>query len=313
METAYPAYGLALRCSFPLPGMAPRKVGGLPPLAVDLVGRDRLEAAWQGDEAPAWRGRLGDGRELSIARGPGGDLLFAYGDRALFRFDRLSGSLECAPRDPAELDWQRVLLSRVLPDVSLAYGREALHASAVESPHGAVAVAAPSGTGKSTLAGELVRRGWPLCADDVLVLEGAGSGVLAHPGAPHVTLAGEVAWPEPDSATLGVLAGERWVSIRNAQARPAPLAAIFLFDRGPHLSLGVGPLRGSPLVLAPYMLGLPDEHGRESARFSLYSDLASSAALLRLTAGMADPPAVLADAVKASLEGSLPVPVEEVA
>ncbi|HEX6688746.1 MAG TPA: hypothetical protein VF085_08785 [Solirubrobacterales bacterium] len=305
METVYVAYGLALRCSFPLPGMAPRKAEGLPSLTLNLARRGELEAAWSGGDGSAWHGRLGDGQRLSIAPGPGEDLLFTYGERALFRLDRAAGVLECAPRDLSELDWQRVLLGRVLPNVSLAYGREALHAGAVESPHGVVALAAPSGTGKSTLATELVRRGWPLCSDDVLVLETAGGEVLAHPGTPHVTLAEGVAWPEPSGATLGVLAGERWVAIRDAQTRPTRLAAIFLFDRAADLSLAVRPLRSSPLTLAPYMLGLPDEAARESARFGLYSDLATSTALLRLTAGATDSPAALADAVGQALDGSL--------
>src|SRR5207245_620438 len=102
--------------------------------------------------------------------------------------DADGGRLGCAPRDVTMLDWQRVLLSRVLPNVSLARGREALHASAVETPLGILAVAAPSGTGKSTLAGELMNRGWPLFADDVLVLSRGSGGVEAHPASPHMNV-----------------------------------------------------------------------------------------------------------------------------
>ena len=304
METAYVAFGLELRCSFSLPGMAPQEAEGLPSLALSLVRPGALEAAWSGAGEDGWRGRLGDGEELSIARGPGEDLLFAYGERARFRLDRAAGALECAPSDPADLAWQRVLLSRVLPNVSLAHGREALHASAVHSPHGVVAFAAPSGTGKSTLAGELVRRGWPLCADDVLVLDAGADGVLAHSGTPHATLAKGGGRPEPRGTTLGVLAGERWVAIGDSRVTPARVAAIFLFERGAELSLAIRPLRRSPLVLAPYMLGLPDDSGRESARFALYSDLVASTALLRLTAATADPPTALADAVERALDGA---------
>lgn len=304
MDTGYVAYGLALRCSFSLPGMAPRGAEGLPALALNLVSDGELQAAWSGHRGSAWRGQLGDGHEFSIARGPGGDLLFAYGDEARFRFDRAAGVLECAPGEPADLAWQRVLLSRVLPNVSLAYGREALHASAVESPRGVVAIAAPSETGKSTLAAELVRRGWPLCTDDVLVLDAAADGTVAHPGTPHVTTGTEVPWSEPRGAAIGVLAGERWMTVRDAQPKPAGVAAVFLLDRRPELSLATRFLPSSPLVLAPYMLGLPDESGRESARFALYSDLVASAALVRLTASSEDTPAELADEVERALEGS---------
>jgi hypothetical protein len=310
MDTGYVAYGLALHCSFSLPGMVPRETEGMPALALNLVGEGELQAAWSGDRGSAWRGKLGDGHEFSIARGPGGDLLFTYGDEARFRFDRAAGVLECAPGQPADLAWQRVLLSRVLPNVSLAYGREALHASAVESPRGVVAIAAPSETGKSTLAAELVRRGWPLCTDDVLVLDAAADGTVAHPGTPHITTAAGVPWSEPHGATIGVLAGERWMALRDAQPGPAALAAVFLFERRPELGLATRPLPSSPLVLAPYMLGLPDESGRESARFALYSDLVASAALVQLTGSSEDMPAALADEVERALDGS-PLPVCE--
>ncbi len=48
-----------------------------------------------------------------------------------------------------------------------------LHASCLRSPHdgSAFAICAPSGTGKSTLAAVLARRGWGLLADDVGLLD----------------------------------------------------------------------------------------------------------------------------------------------
>ena len=55
-------------------------------------------------------------------------------------------------------------------------GHEALHAAALDSPDGVVAIMAPSGAGKSTLALELLRQGWPLFADDVLTLSTAVKG-----------------------------------------------------------------------------------------------------------------------------------------
>lgn len=303
MDTGYVAFGLALRCAFPLPGMAPREAEGLPSLALELVTPGELRAAWSERRSPPWRGRLGDGREFTIERGTGGDLLFTYGDRARFRLDAARSRLECAPRDAAELDWQRVLLSRILPNVSLAHGREALHASAVESPLGVIAIAAPSEMGKSTLAGELVRRGWPLFTDDVLVLATAAGGAEAHPGTPHMNVAqSQAAGPEGRGTTLGVLAGERWVSIPDAAREPSKVATVFLFERGPGLTLTAQPLPPSPLTLAPYMLGLPDDGERESQRFALYSDLIDSATIVRLTGGMKDKPTALADTIEGALD-----------
>jgi molybdopterin-guanine dinucleotide biosynthesis protein len=53
---------------------------------------------------------------------------------------------------------------------------ETLHASAVAAPAGVVALCARSGTGKSTLAERLRRRGYDLWADDAVVWTASGSG-----------------------------------------------------------------------------------------------------------------------------------------
>lgn len=303
MDTCYVAFGLALHCAFPLSGMAPRTAEGLPSLELELVTPDELQAAWGEQRSSPWRGRLGDGREFTIERGTGGDLLFAYGDRARFRLDTTRRRLECAPRDTAGLDWKRVLLSRILPNVSLAHGREALHASAVESPLGVIAIAAPSEMGKSTLAAELVRRGWPLFTDDVLVLAPTAGGAEAHPGTPHMNIAqSRAAGPEGQGTTLGVLAGERWVSVPETAREPRKVAAIFLFERGPGLTLAAQPLPPSPLTLAPYMLGLPDDSERASRRFALYSDLVDSATVIRLSGDMKDEPPALGDTIEEALD-----------
>ena len=102
--------------------------------------------------------------------------------------------LDCAPVQPG-LAWQRALVTEVLPAISVMRGDEALHAAAVDSPDGVVAIMAPSGAGKSTLAVELLRRGRPLFADDVLILEQIEGAVRAHPGSPHMNLAESLPGP----------------------------------------------------------------------------------------------------------------------
>ena len=227
MTTRYVAFGLDLRASFPLPGMAPgdvqeNEVDDLPSLELELTSPEELKQAWSGSDAPPqWRGRLGDGLDLAIERGAAGDLLFSYGDRApsdgdraRFRLHPGMRRLDCAPSRPG-LDWQRALISKVLPSISVMRGYEALHAAAVDSPEGVVAIMAPSGSGKSTLAIELLRRGWPLFADDVLILEQTEGAVRAHPGTPHMNLAQSLPVaidPQTLGATLGILAGERWLA-----------------------------------------------------------------------------------------------------
>jgi hypothetical protein len=300
------AFGLALRSSFPLPGMAPGGGEGLPALRLDLETPAELQAAWRGvDGAGAWRGRLSDGNELTIERGHDGGLLFSYGRLAQFRFDAAQGRLGCAPVDLGALDWQRVLLDRVMSHVSLAFGREALHAAAVQTPLGVVAIAAAGGAGKSTLAAEMVRRGHGFFCDDILVLGGEGA-VRAYPGAPHMSLdlAGGIApVPAPASAvTLGILAGERWIGVGDSASREeSRVVAIVLLERGQGLPLEALALPASPLSLAPFMLGLPDDEGRDAARFALYSDLVDSAMLLGLSGDADDSPGALADVLEEAL------------
>ncbi|HTA16028.1 MAG TPA: hypothetical protein VK781_14320 [Solirubrobacteraceae bacterium] len=306
MPTPYVAYGLQLHSTFQLPGMARHANGELPELALELCSPEELDAIWSGPgSSSVWRGRLGDGADLTIEQGAGGDTLFTYGDHARYRLDPAAKALHCAPWE-AGMHWQRTLLGRVLPNVSIARGYEALHASAVESPAGVVAVAAPSGTGKTTLALELVRRGWPLVCDDVLTLAEEAEEVRAHPGAPHMNVSDDRISSEPIGETLDVFAGERWVSVGDTTGEVQPVCMVCLLDRGSQLSLDAQVLPAGPLPLVPYMLGLKGDAERERRRFSLYATLAASTTLLGLTGGPADPPAKLADRIEQAVADHRP-------
>jgi hypothetical protein len=61
-------------------------------------------------------------------------------------------------------------------------GLVALHVSAVQSGAGLVALAGDSGAGKSTLAAALGHHGFPLFADDTLILDREGEALVAMPG-----------------------------------------------------------------------------------------------------------------------------------
>jgi hypothetical protein len=306
MSASFDGFGLRLRCDFPLPGMRPRGADPTPELEIALVNAARLEASWSGTkDGRAWRGELGDGTELTIERGVSGDLRIANADRAAFRLDRAARCLECAPRKPAELAWKRVLMSRVLPLASLAHGYEALHASAVQSRRGVVAIAARSGGGKSTLAAELIARDWPHFTDDVLVLAPGSEGPLAHPGTPHANLRADAPGLDPHSLgeVLEVEGSEAWTAVSAGALRPCPVAAVILLERRSGIRPGLSRMPASPLTLAPYMLGLPDEGAGEARRFSVYSDLAERTPIFRLVAGVETAPAALADAVEGALDG----------
>ncbi len=311
MHARHVAYGLDLRCAFALPGMRATAGEGLPCLTLELLTPAELDYAWGSPEGqPEWTGRLGDGLDLAIERGAAGDLLFSYGDqapseddRARFRLHPGMQRLDCAPTHPG-LDWQRTLITKVLSTISVMRGYEALHAAAVDSPEGVIAIMAPSGTGKSTLAIELLRRGWPLFTDDVLTLEQNEGTVRAHPGTPHMNLAdgppGAID-PQTLGATLGILAGERWLAVHTTARHPRPVRMLCLLERGSGLPLEAHSLPANPLPLAPYVLGLSTDAERQRHRFDLYADLMESATLVRLTAGLEHCPEQLADLLEQTL------------
>lgn len=304
MSTRYVAYGLQLEASFELPGMVSGTAEDLPVLHIDLIEPDALEDVWNaGDAGEEWVGRLGDGRELRIERGVEGDRLFAYAGRARFHLDAGAGSLACAPEQTG-LDWLRVLLTKVISAVSVMRGYEALHAAALDTPAGAVAIAAPSGMGKTTLALELIGRGWTLLSDDVLVLSSGPGGVAAHPGTAHMNLAAQT----PDATLervcgeqIAVLGGERWVSVGPLATRPRPVRAVFMLERARELSLAAEELPRSPIPLVPYVLGVGANEDRRRRRFALYGEMMCRADLLRLTCGAQDDPAVVADLIERTL------------
>jgi HPr Serine kinase C-terminal domain len=306
MGNNYTAFGLGLSSSFPLPGLACVGEGELPALRLELASEEELERHWSGARSPSsWKGRLGDGAELKIAQGRAGDQLFSYGTAASFLLDPSAGTMLCSAVEPDSLPWRRTLISRILPLVAIVHGCEALHAAAVEMGAGVVAVVGASGAGKSTLAAELVRRGNRLVADDVLVLGRIAGRVTALPGSPHLSIdAGRKAIP--GAKVLGEHGGKLWTVVDDAVEEPAPVVAIALLQRDDG-SVQVEELPRSPLSLAPFMLGLPDDDGRDGARFSLYADLVETARLLQLRGdGSA---AALAGVLERAVQAPLPTAV----
>jgi hypothetical protein len=328
MEACYIAHGLLLRSTFPLVGMTPllcehRESSALQELALERIQPTQLMAGWSGSRGgpsaePSWRGRLGDGHELTLQEGVDDDVLFAYGERsgshqphACFHLDGARRSLKCATFDgdgddvDEQLGWQRALLTKVLASVSLLLGYEALHASAVDCAQGAVAIVAPPGTGKTTLALELVRRGHRLLCDDVLTLGHDVRGVRAHPATPHMNLPLQQgrALPLPMFTPLTNTGDELWGAIGAVAQRARPLRLICLLrrreqGRGRKEPLPPGQLPPGPLPLAPYMLGLDDDAKRQRQRFALYAELAATAEIVPLSYGADEGPAATAERIE---------------
>ena len=145
---------------------------------------------------------------------------------AVFEFERAGGHVTAFPEAPPRPERIEEAFYRcVLPMALQARGCEALHASAVQTPSGAV-VGFPglARTGKSTLAVGLTRRGYPLWANDALVLDVSEAPVRALPVPFSVRL-------RPDSEAFfgGRGRSQQWIDHRRSE--PVPLAALCVLKR----------------------------------------------------------------------------------
>ncbi|MGA8746090.1 MAG: hypothetical protein WB507_09520 [Solirubrobacterales bacterium] len=120
---------------------------------------------------------------FQIQRGEDGYLIWGpeYGASVL---SGDGGRIRGAPGSGGMEAWQRMLIAQALPFAAVLRGLEVLHASAVATNDGAVALAGRSGAGKTSVALALSRRGASFLADDVLALERVGGELIVHPGTP---------------------------------------------------------------------------------------------------------------------------------
>jgi hypothetical protein len=132
-----------------------------------------------GREVCVWRDDLGD----TFARG------FAdrhrrwieWRDWGLFAFSQGSTMVHAWPAAGMTRAAVADVFARVLQPIILqGLGWQALHASAVLSADGVLAFCGVGRSGKSTLAYALSRAGFEQIADDAVVIEPAGDGVLTH-------------------------------------------------------------------------------------------------------------------------------------
>jgi hypothetical protein len=137
----------------------------------------------------------------------------------------------------APWNWQRLFVAQALPLAATIRGLEPLHASAVNFGGEVIAISAPSGTGKTSIAMHLVARGAVLVTDDVLAVELTSSGVNVHPGARLLSAQShELATiPADGRPRLGVVldVGEKVYLRPLLDPEPRPLAALYLLTRQP--------------------------------------------------------------------------------
>ena len=277
-----------------------------PILQLRSVTPQAIARDWSGLDEIGWEGTIDDARFVA-ERGRAGDYRFVHGaypdesgepsagTGAIHHLSADAGVLGCAPSNPAEPSWWRLVLDSVLFTVALIDGYEALHAAALATPDdGAIAITAPTGGGKSTLLSELLRRGLTLMADDVLMLEPAGADAppLAHPAPPLMSVpAGRLpALAEADRAadmgtgdtgppeTIVSLPGECWVAVP-VHPEPLPLRTLVVLDRRPGHELSLSEIEAPLAPLMASLMNFPRTSQRQRARFELASTLAATTRL----------------------------------
>lgn len=124
--------------------------------------------------------------------------LLRFPDLADFQVNADGVDVICvAVPDTSEATSQHLYLNQVLPLVLSKLGKLVFHASAVEVADRAVAFAAESGRGKSTLAASFAVSGFRFLTDDGLVVETAGQGFDVLPSHPSIRL-----WADSEEALI---------------------------------------------------------------------------------------------------------------
>ena len=234
------AFGIEIEAAFEAPGLPEGSSPVvLPRAVVERVAPEAVDDAWS-DASPEriLEENFGGGSapDRTIDRDP--DLGYRLYARH-FGTALISPGGEhvlCAPPAVAAWRWQRFLVGRVLPWTALLRGRELIHASAVRIGDHAIAFAAETGVGKTSLAVQHVLRGATLLTDDVLAIEPTEDALLAHPGASIVAVRpGEKeAIERREWLRLGKVLGVGGKTYVNLPREPAPvsLGAIYFVTRG---------------------------------------------------------------------------------
>jgi len=119
---------------------------------------------------------------LAYCRAGNGTLRVDLPDLASFFYERGTGHVRAIPHRPLSPGFILETYHHcVLPLILPALGTEVLHASAVVGAAGVAALCGASGTGKSTIAVALARRGYGIWADDAVAVDTAGCEPTAVP------------------------------------------------------------------------------------------------------------------------------------
>jgi hypothetical protein len=289
----YRLYGLTIESELPLRGA--RATSGVRPDLVVMRGApdrfDAAEAALRGaDTASSW---------FECLDLPGGDRYLRW--RGSFDFIVSGGGRRIWYRKHAHVpadSFGTYLLGQVLSFALLARGIEALHGTVSVVDGRAVAFVGDCGYGKSTLAAAMLRRGFPILTDDLIVLDERRESWFVRPGAPRLKLFPSVAkrliGSNGSATPMNGGTAKLVLPLRPAQCcrEPRPLTAIYVLDppsgsrkaaasRGISLTQLSGAEGLIEVVRAAFNL-LVDDRDRLARHFAFASRIASAIPLRRL-------------------------------
>lgn len=305
-----------MRGRFPVPGLsfadAPSPTGAAPTCTLELVSAAEIRERWPEDGATrlgeeVFPGERDPARTIDFHPEAGYRLFARHFGLALVSGD--GGTVACAPPGESRWRWQRFLVGRILPLAAVARGIECFHASAVTIEERALAVIGPSGAGKTSLAISMVLGGAGFLTDDVLALEPAGGGVVAHPGSAIASLrVTEEDLAAGHAGRLGEILGrddKTYVAVDRA-APACRLGAVY-FLTGSQAWQGIAPL--SPpdprLLLASTFIFSVRTSRRLANQLDVCAALAADVPMFTVPSGSGSSVAALAEAIRGHAERAL--------
>ncbi|MCU0627395.1 MAG: hypothetical protein MUF21_13060 [Gemmatimonadaceae bacterium] len=223
---AFAAFGGILAADRDLPGL-PLATAGSPSSWV-LRTRDLVAPHAPASASPVLgRVAVADGITLTLQR-DGDAHLLTVSDTGRYRIDdRTIDHQRPEGADPSAVALD--VIGHVLPLLLHRTGAWVLHASAITTPAGAIALVGPRGAGKSTLAAACTALGAQLVADDATVITMRDRRPLLLPAGLPLRVRPDVAdalATDAAPATADDGWGKRRLAVTLAPAQPIPLAAI---------------------------------------------------------------------------------------
>ena len=218
----YRAYGLTIDSEFALDGLPV----ALPGMHADIC-VTRTDLPWPEGQFVEGKSYTATLREATLAWEQVGVFRVSEGRR-----------VEVCPRDGVDDSIVRLFIIGACMGVLLHQrGQLVLHGSAVDLDCGVVAFIGHKGYGKSTTAAAMVRRGYPLVTDDVLVVDEMEGKITVRPGSPLMKLAPEAVEAalrrDPEEAPRLIPAvRKRGVVVDQVVRESRPLRHIFVLDGG---------------------------------------------------------------------------------